>query len=216
MSRWGMVIDIKKCVSCYACVIACKQEYFLPPGVFFNKVLVNEVGEYPNAKKSPLPVLCNHCKNALCVEVCPTSASSKRDDGIVVIDPDKCTGCQHCELSCPYNQRSYFDGDRREFFPGQGKTELEEIGELLCPHQDGTMMKCEFCKTRIDNGIQKGLKPGIDKEASPACVNVCMCRARIFGDLDDPYSNVSVLIRERNGYCLHPEYDAEPAVFYIE
>ncbi len=62
-----MVIDLKKCVSCYACVIACKQEHFVPPGIFFNKVLVNEAGEYPNARKYPLPVLCNHCEKATCV-----------------------------------------------------------------------------------------------------------------------------------------------------
>jgi phenylacetyl-CoA:acceptor oxidoreductase subunit 1 len=69
---------------------------------------------------------------------------------------------------------------------------------------------------RIDAGLKKGLKPGLDREATPACVNVCMCRARVFGDLDDPESNVSVLIRERNGYCLHPEFGVHPSVYYVE
>ena len=216
MSRWGMVIDIKKCVCCNACVIACKQEYFLPPGVSYNRVYVREVGEFPNARKSPLPVLCNHCEEASCVDMCPTGASNKGEDGIVCIDPDKCIGCQHCMISCPYNQRSYYEGDRQEYFPGQGKTEFEKMGELLFPHQEGTMMKCEFCRGRVYAGIEKGLKPGIDKDATPACVNVCFCKARTFGDLDDPESNVSKLIKERNGYTLHPEYDVKPSVYYVD
>ncbi len=216
MSKWGMVIDIKKCVCCSACAIACKQEHFVPPEIFFNRVLVNEIGEFPDARKVPRPVLCNHCEDAACIEICPTGASYKRDDGIVALDPEKCTGCRHCELSCPYNQRSYYEGDQQEFFPGQGKTEFEKIGELLEPHLDGTMMKCEFCKARIDAGVERWLRPGIDPDATPACVNVCMCKARIFGDLDDPDSNVSTLIRERNGYRLNPEYDAGPAVYYID
>jgi len=215
MTRWGMVIDLKKCVSCYACVLACKQEHFLPPNISWNRLMVGEVGEYPKAKKVTYPVLCNQCENATCVSVCPAGASRKGPDGIVTIDQDKCTGCQYCVFACPIHVRSYFEGDK-EYFPGQGLTPLESLGDQLHPHAPGTVSKCVFCKDRVEAGLAKGLKPGIDLEASPACVGVCMCKARVFGDLDDPESNVSKLIRERNGYPLHPEYGTKPSVFYLD
>ena len=216
MSKWAMVIDLRKCVTCYACVLACKQEHFLPPGIFRNRLLVGEKGEYPKSKKFTYPIQCNQCEDAVCVEVCPTGASVKREDGIVTVDANKCTGCQYCIMSCPYQQRTCYYGAENEYFPGQGKTELEIIGEKLYPHQDGTMVKCEFCVERIDEGLKKGLTPGKDLEATPACVNVCMCKARVFGDLDDPESEVSKLIRENNCYSLHPEFDTKPSIYYID
>lgn len=216
MSRWGMVIDLKGCVTCYSCVLACKQEHFLPPNISWNRLLVGEVGEYPDAKKVTYPVLCAHCEDAECVRVCPTGASHKRADGIVAIDADKCTGCQHCVISCPYHVRVYFEGDSREHFPGQGLTPLEVMGTQLHPHQEGTVSKCNFCMDRVDTGLALGLKPGVDHDATPACCNTCMCKARHFGDLDDPESNVSRLIRERNGYRLHPEFGTSASVYYID
>jgi len=135
MARWGMVIDLLKCIGCYACVIACKQEHFLPPEVFWNRILVGETGEYPMVTKQLYPILCNHCKEASCVEVCPTGASTKREDGIVLIDDDRCVGCRYCVLACPYQQRTCYSDDTREYFPGQGLTELEIIGKELYPHK---------------------------------------------------------------------------------
>jgi phenylacetyl-CoA:acceptor oxidoreductase 27-kDa subunit len=216
MARWGMVIDLKKCVNCYACMIACKQEHFLPPDVFWNRLLTSEAGEYPRVRKLFYPVLCNHCKDAACVEVCPSGASSSRPDGIVTIDADKCTGCQYCVIACPYQQRTFYGDDHKEYFPGQGLTELEIIGKDIYPLQEGTVIKCNFCQERIDAGLKKGLKPGKDREATPACVNTCMVNARHFGDLDDPGSLVSELINRRKGYQLHPEWGTDPAVYYVE
>ena len=216
MTRWAMVIDLKKCVTCYACQIACKQEHFLPPEMFWGRLLVTETGEYPRVKKVTYPILCNHCKEAVCVDVCPTGASTKREDGIVTIDADTCVGCQYCVLACPYQQRTYFENNKKEYFPGQGKTQLEKAGETLYPLQEGTVVKCNFCRERIDEGISKGLKPGIDREATPACVNICMVKARHFGDLDDPESNVSLLINKRNGKPLHPELGTQPSVYYVD
>jgi len=216
MSRWGMVIDLKKCISCYACMVACKQEHFIPPGVFWNRLLISEAGEYPRVKKMVYPILCNHCKKPVCVDVCPTGASKQREDGIVTIDSQECTGCQYCVLTCPYQQRTYLADTSKEYFPGQGLTKFEIIGQNLNPHEEGTVSKCNFCKDRIDEGMKNGLQPGIDRNATPACVNICMVKARHFGDLDDPNSNVSILIRVRNGYRLRTEWGTEPSVYYID
>jgi len=216
MTRWGMVIDLKKCVHCYACMIACKQEHFLPPGIFWTRLLVSETGEYPQVTKWVYPVLCNHCKEAACVNVCPTAATTRRQDGIVTVDPDKCSGCQYCVIACPYQQRTFYADDKKGYFPEQGLTELEVIGQKLYPHQAGTVIKCNFCKERIDSGIQQGLKPGVDRQATPACVLTCPVKARHFGDLGDPDSNVSTLIRARKGYQLRPELGTEPSVYYID
>ena len=99
--RWGMVIDLKRCISCYACIVSCKQSHALPPEVFWNRVLISETGTYPMVNKEILPVLCNHCKEAICVDVCPTGATEKREDGIVWVDADKCVGCRYCLIACP-------------------------------------------------------------------------------------------------------------------
>ena len=209
-----MVIDLAKCVGCYACVIACKQEHFLPPGIVWNRVLISETGEYPVVTKQMYPVQCNHCKEAICVKACPTGATQKREDGVVWIDQNKCVGCRYCLVSCPYQVR-VFHSDHGEYFPGQGPTPFEEIGKRLYPHQKGVVLKCNFCMERIDSGLKKGLKPGVDRDANTACVNACPTKARVFGDLDDPNCEASRLIRERRGMPFHPEYGTEPSLYYI-
>ena len=215
MPRWGMVIDLQRCIGCYACMVACKQEHFLPPGVFWGRVLISESGKSPTVTKLMYPVLCNHCEEAICEKVCPTGATSKRDNGIVAIDPDTCVGCRYCVMACPYQQRTYFGDDEKEYFPNQGLTELEIIGKRLYPHQEGTVVKCTFCVERIDTGMEQGLHPGVDRAATPACVITCPAKARYFGDLDDPTSEVSILIKEKRASQLHPEFGTEPSVYYI-
>lgn len=213
--RWGMVTDLRRCNGCGACVLACKQENYLPPDVSRCSLLVGETGKYPNTMKFIYPVQCNHCKNPVCIENCPTGATYQREDGIIAMDADKCTGCQHCILLCPYNQRACNYGERKEYYPGQGRTALEELGTSLRPYPDGTVNKCDFCATRVDAGLARGLKPGVDREATPACVNTCMCKAKVFGDLDDPDSEVSKLLRENKHFVMHPELQTEPSLFYL-
>lgn len=212
--HWGMVIDLKRCIGCWACTIACKQEHYLPSGILWNRVIISETGKYPNARKEILPVLCNHCQEAACVKVCPTKATSKRDDGIVIVDYDKCMGCRYCMIACPYQQRTFNNG-YREYFPGQGFTDLELLGQDIYPLQKGTVVKCNFCVERITAGLAKGLQPGKDRAATPACVNACVPKARVFGDLDDPDSEVSRLIKEKRAQQLHPEYGTQPSIYYV-
>jgi len=215
MANWGMVIDLRKCIGCYSCMISCKQEHFLPPGVFWNRLVIGEMGSYPAVSKLTYPVLCNHCSEAACVKACPTRATTRRDDGIVIIDYEKCVGCRYCLIACPFQQRTYHANGQKEYFPDQGLTEYEVIGHELYPLETGTVVKCNFCSERIDAGIEKGLSPGTDREATPACVIGCPTEARVFGDLDDPNSEVSREIRGENGFQLHPEYGTNPSVYYI-
>lgn len=213
--RWGVVIDLTRCVGCYACVVACKQENFLPPETFYNRVLISEDdGKYPVIYKKQYPVQCNHCENAPCVNVCPTGASQTRDDGIVWVDYKRCVGCRSCKIACPYQARTFLE-DIKEYFPGQGKTEFEEASKRIKNYETGVAMKCIFCKDRVDKGMQEGLKPGEDREATPACVIACPTKTRVFGDLDDPGSEISQLIREKRAIPFHDEFGTKPSIYYI-
>jgi len=149
--------------------------------------------------------------------VCLTGASQQREDGIVWVDQNKCVGCRYCVIVCPYQNRTFLSKDKDQgWFPGRGKTEFEKAGKRIYPHQHGTTEKCNFCMERIDAGMKKGLKPGIDRDATTQCVNMCPARALTFGDLDDPNSAVSKLIAEKRAFQLHPEYETNPSIYYID
>ena len=198
--RWGMVINLAKCMRCHACVAACRIEHFLPMDITWVKLIAYEVDEAGVVDVSTYPVRCNQCADAPCVHACPTEATHQREDGIVVVDSNKCIGCRYCVIACPYQNRTFFSKDKDPgYFPGYERTRFEKKGQKLYPHQRGTTEKCNFCVERVDAGMSRGLTPGIDRDATPACVNTCQARALTFGDLDDPDSNVSRLIRERNG-----------------
>jgi len=214
--RWGMVVDLSKCVRCYACIAACRIEHFLPVGMSWPKLVALETGN-DNPAVSTYSVRCNQCKEAPCVDVCPTGATRQREDGIIVVDQDKCVGCRYCVIACPYQNRTFLSKDKdRGFFPGKIQTDFERVGKEIYSHQIGTTEKCNFCAERIDAGLVRGLKPGVDREATPACVNTCPPRALTFGDLDDPDSEVAKLIKERKAFQLHPEYETDPSVYFID
>ena len=198
--KYGMVIDLRRCIGCYGCQVSCKAEHATPPGVFFARVVKRETGTYPNVLKVFLPMLCMHCDNPPCEEVCPTGATFKRPDGIVDIDRGICVGCRYCMQACPYEAR-YFHAKERFYFDGQGPTEYEATGYQQ--HPTGVVMKCNFCAHRLERG------------ELPSCVVTCPARARTFGDLDDPESEVNRLIKDRGGAPLHPELGTGPSVYYL-
>ncbi len=197
--RYGMVIDLKKCVGCMACTVACKAENQTRPGIFWNIVKDQEFGEYPAVKRVFMPIICMHCKEAPCVKVCPTGASHHRQDGIVKIDADKCIGCKYCIEACPYGAR-YFNGDVAGYF-GAVLTAMEKAG--YAKHKQGVVEKCTFCSDLLVQGKE------------PVCVRTCIGKARYFGDLDNPDSEVSQLIRARQGSQLLKELGTEPSVYYL-
>lgn len=203
MARYGMVIDLKRCVGCQACAVACKAENGTPRDVYFTRVLDHVAGEYPIVSKKYVPVLCNHCSDAPCERVCPSGATAKRSDGIVTVDHKKCVGCRACYVACPYKNRTFLKkGALKEgLFKGH-ITPFEKA--RYQKWQEGTVVKCTFCYERVDQGLE------------PACVNTCPAEARVFGDLEDPESKVSRLIRQRGGMQPLSESNTNPAVYYLE
>lgn len=205
--KLGLVIDLDTCVGCHACATSCKewnaggiaapltdeQPYGKEPsGVWFNRVHSYELAETAPDDGAPQPAMtlhfprsCLHCETPDCVTVCPTGASYKRaEDGIVLVDEDKCIGCKLCSWACPYGAREYSP-------------------------VEGVMKKCTLCVDRIYN-------ENLDEsERVPACVQACPTRARHFGDLGDPESDVSKLVAERGGVALMPELGYQPVNRYL-
>ena len=198
--RYGMVIDLERCIGYNACTVACKQKNATPPGTFWCKVTTTEEGEYPKAYRKHMPTLCNHCEKAVCVDVCPTGATYKREDGIVMVDADKCIGCRYCIAACPYEARTFNFGDEQSYFP-----ELEETvpyeGARSGEFKKGTVSKCIFCADRIDEG-----------NPLPACVQACPTQARIFGDMDSPEMQQHLV---GGAYVSRPDQRTEPNVYYL-
>ena len=178
MANYGFAIDLRKCIGCHACTIACKAEHQIPIGVNRCWVKTVEKGTFPDARRFFFPVLCNQCEDAPCVRICPTRALFRRRDGIVDLNAASCIGCRACMEACPYDQ-------------------------LFIDPNTHTAEKCNFCANRVENRLQ------------PACVSVCPTECRIFGDLDDPASEVSRIVQREAFMVRKPEKGTGPKVFYL-
>jgi len=211
MTRWAMVADLRRCVGCQTCTASCKHANATPPGVQWRRVLDIEVGEYPDVQRAFVPMGCQHCDEPPCADVCPTTATRKREDGIVTIDYDLCIGCAYCTVACPYQAR--FLSPAGLFAYGKEPTENEKVRDDAARRSVAT--KCTFCVERIDEGTAKGLKPGVDPEATPACVNSCIAEALHFGDVEDPQSNVSQLLARHEHFRINEELGTGPGFHYL-
>ena len=205
MTRYGMAIDRSRCIGCNTCAVACKVSNNLPKDVWWN-VVHTEGRDFADTSKgtyggemqlSWLPVNCMHCENAVCEEVCPTGATVKRDDGIVTVDEETCIGCKSCMEACPYDVRRLIENEPEYYL------ELPIGDPAAKSHKGGTVEKCDFCAGRIDRGEK------------PACMELCPGRARYWGDLDDPESEVSQFLSGRNATVLLEEEGTSPSVYYV-
>lgn len=205
--QWAMVIDLEKCTGCNYCTKTCQAHNDISPTIEWNRV-----SSWGNSERTYyLPQPCMQCKNAPCVSDCPVKASYYRDDGIVMMNYDRCIGCRYCQAACPYGARHF----NWEKFTGENPM-VPEWGLPEVPRRPrGVVEKCSFCYQRIDRGLSVGLVPGIDPQATPACVVGCPVGARQFGDVNDSESTVSKLINKRVVHRLRDDLGTEPRVYYI-
>jgi molybdopterin-containing oxidoreductase family iron-sulfur binding subunit len=226
MPKWGMIIDLDKCVGCQACSIACKEENDVPHGspaeqkrrreVYWHRVVAVNNGEYPTARVDFLPMPCMHCEDAPCVTVCPARATYQREDGIVVQDFRRCIGCRYCIVACPYGVRNFNFKDQavEEYHRPEVAPDRATMGMWPFPQRvRGVVEKCIFCFHRIDRALKEGKTVG--SEVVPACVEECPTRARSFGDLDDSNSEVARLLATRGSFRLREELSTQPKVHYL-
>lgn len=178
--RYGMVLDVDRCIGCHTCNVACKMYYGSRPEVNYNQVERVEWGEYPDAKQRFKLTMCMHCEDAPCVAACPVGATYTSDEGIVLIDYETCIGCGACVTACPYNQRNLVKDDITNFDGVIAPFEEEAASRL------NIVEKCILCYGRVQAGEQ------------PICTIHCPGQCRIFGDVNDSESDISKYIKENN------------------
>ncbi|HOV91018.1 MAG TPA: 4Fe-4S dicluster domain-containing protein [Syntrophorhabdaceae bacterium] len=212
VKRWAMAISFSACVKregCRNCIDACHLIHNVPEignpkeeikwiwSSPYESVFKEQANAFTKGMLRNLSVLCmcNHCENPPCVKVCPTKATWKRPDGIVMMDYHRCIGCRYCMAACPYGARSFNWRDPKPF--------IKNINPDFPGRATGVVEKCNFCEERIDKGL------------APACVEACPEKALIFGDLNDPNSDISRALRTRLSIQRRPHLGTEPKVFYL-
>lgn len=210
MARWTMVIDLRKCIGCGTCKTACSHLNKVPINAPWRR-LIEGKADGGTGRRLFMTMGCMHCGKAPCLEACPSNATHRRADGIIEIDYERCLGCGACIVACPYRSRSIVFED---WLPYEGETDPEGADG---PHPDriGVCTKCNFCRPRVDEALEQGLRPGVDRDATPVCVSHCIAGALHFGDLDDPESEVSKMLRDNAVTRLKEELGTEPSVYYI-
>ncbi len=197
--RWGLLIDTSKCSSgCDACVRGCEQEHGIdaskPEATRAQWIRKIDLVDNLTGSESSLPVMCQHCESAPCVDVCPTGASFKRADGVVLVNKHTCIGCRYCVMACPYKARSFIH-----------ETLTEQ--KTHAPRGKGVVEGCTLCVHRID----------ANQEQPPACAVACSEDAHeaiVFGDLNDPQSAISTLIAEKGGVQVRSDLGLNTGVRY--
>ncbi len=191
--RWGMLIDTAQCKpGCNECVTACSRENGWvnenrpTDPQWIRKI---EIKDISSGRELSLPMMCQHCENPPCVDVCPTNASMKRADGIVLVDKHRCIGCRYCMMACPYKARSFVHEPLHDQNPD-------------VPRGKGTVESCTLCVHRIDNGQQ------------PACAEACPNQAILFGDLNDPASAIAQKVKSVATTQVRADLRLNPGVRY--
>jgi len=191
--RWGMLIDTTQCKpGCNDCVTACNKENGLPGGTtptdsqWMRKIEIKDVS---TGRELSLPMMCQHCESPPCVDVCPTAASFKRADGIVLVDKHLCIGCRYCMMACPYKARSFVHEPLHNQNPD-------------VPRGKGTVESCTLCVHRIDKGLQ------------PACAESCTNKAILFGDLHDANSDIAKKVLSVASVQIRGDLQLNPGIHY--
>ncbi|MCU7846384.1 MAG: 4Fe-4S dicluster domain-containing protein [Candidatus Thiodiazotropha sp. (ex Monitilora ramsayi)] len=196
--RWGMVIDANKCADgCSACVDACNNEHELTdlgrPETDAAWIRTVKLKDKQTGNISRLPVMCQHCEHPPCVDVCPTNASFKRVDGVVLVDRHRCIGCRYCMMACPYKARSFI----HEALTDQS---------VYAPRGKGCVESCTLCVHRIDEGVmQTACQEACDKAGHGAI---------LFGDLKDPNSEISQVLKKYNSVQIRGDLELNTGVRY--
>lgn len=214
-----MVIDLEKCAGCAACSIACKNENNVPEGIFWSHYITETNGEFPNVTYTYISTLCNHCEDAPCVIACPLEpkAMYKKENGITMHDSERCVGCRYCQKACPYGVIGFNAKEPFGWWRSGDPAKLtKKVGATVIPYYNPDreityagirkakkVEKCTFCDHRVANGEK------------PYCVVSCPAKARTFGDLEDPQSDISKLLSANKATVLKPEAYTKPKVFYI-